>query len=193
MNAVIDLEMGPHIAVCRERTLPLALLEPQPAVTQETDELLALGGPRAGRDQRGIQLLGHVKMIALEPTSRYSCVLGKGDQLVRGGVADQVRPQPSVRGPAWWVDPDRHPLLLASGCRPQCFHDVAEVAQIDPQHQARSITATPLEAGREPRRAKATRRAAPPLQGNRPSRVVQLQWLRRRASGLEAAPVGTYS
>src|SRR5450759_5306605 len=118
MKAVLSLEMGQNIAVGRERPLPLALLEPQAAVTQKTGELLTSSGARAGRDQSGIQLLGHVKMVAVKPTSSYAGPHGEPVQFVIGGVADDMRPQPAVRGPAWWIDPDRHRLLPASGCRP---------------------------------------------------------------------------
>src|SRR5450631_1430518 len=118
MKTVLGLQTGQNIAVCRERPLPLALLEPQPAVTQKPGELLASPGSRAGRDQRAVQLLGHVKMVAVKPPSSYTGPSGERVELVIGSVADDVRPQPAVRGPAWWVDPDRHRRLPASGCRP---------------------------------------------------------------------------
>src|SRR5665647_3114828 len=102
MKAVPDLHTGQHIAVCRQRSLPFALLEPQPAVPKKAGQLLAFRGPRAGRNQHRVPLLRDVKVVAVKPASRYAGQRGEGMQLVIGGVADHVRPQPSMRGPAWW-------------------------------------------------------------------------------------------
>ena len=90
MEAVVDVEMGQHVAVGGERPLTLALLETQPAVTQPAGQLRALHRPRARRDQRVIRLLWHVKVVALEPTSGYAGPRRERLQLIRGGVADQV-------------------------------------------------------------------------------------------------------
>src|SRR5665811_1692648 len=108
MKAVSDVDMGQHIAVGGERSLALALLESQPAVTQEPGELLASRWPRAGLDECGIQPLGHVEMVAFEPTGGYAGLRRERAQLVIRAVTDQVRPQPAVCRPAGWVDPDRH-------------------------------------------------------------------------------------
>src|SRR5450631_1189991 len=112
MKTVPDVNLVQHIAVCRQRRLPLALLETQTAVAQKAGELLASGGPRPRREQRRIRLLGDVIVIAVKPALRHASRPGKGPQLLIGGVADHVRPHLAVRGPAWWVDPDRHRLLL---------------------------------------------------------------------------------
>src|SRR5450631_352629 len=108
MNAVPGLDLRQHVAVCRQRSLPLALLEPQPAVPQEAGQLPAPDGLRAGRDPLRIRLLRDVEVIAVIPPSWYAGLHGKGVQLVIGGVTDHVRPQTAARRPAWWVDPDRH-------------------------------------------------------------------------------------
>src|SRR5450759_1163934 len=108
MKTVSDVDMGQDIAVCGERSLPLALLESQPSVPQEPGELLAFRWPRTGRDECGIQLLGHVEVVALEPAGGYAGLRRERAQLVIRAVTDQVRPQPAVGGPAGWVDPDRH-------------------------------------------------------------------------------------
>src|SRR5450631_684949 len=118
MKAVLSLEMRQHVAICGQRSLPLALLEPQTAVPQEPGELLAFCRPGAGRDQRWVRLRRDVKMVPVKPPNRYASPGGEGVQLVIGRVTDHVRPQTAVRRPAGWVDPDRHRLLLISGCRP---------------------------------------------------------------------------
>src|SRR5450631_2188115 len=118
MNAVPGLDLGQHVAVCRQRSLPLALLEPQTTVPKKAGELLASDGPRAGGYRRRVRLLRDVEVIAVIPPRGYAGLRGKGAQLVIGGVTDHVRPQVAVGRPAWWVDPDRHRLLPSSGCRP---------------------------------------------------------------------------
>src|ERR1035437_11093451 len=118
MKAVVGFEPGQDIAVCRQRSLPLSFLEPQPAVTQKASELLAFRGLRAGCDQCGVRLLGNIEVIAVKPPRRHTGPQSKGVQLVIGGVTDHMRPQTAVRRPAWWGDPDRHPLLPSPGPAP---------------------------------------------------------------------------
>src|SRR5674476_1186709 len=81
------------------------------------DELHAFA-LRAGCDQCGVRLLGNIEVIAVKPPRRHTGPQSKGVQLVIGGVTDHMRPQTAVRRPAWWVDPDRHRLLLISGADP---------------------------------------------------------------------------
>ncbi len=65
-----------------ERSLPFAFLEPEPAVTQAAGKVLAPRRLRAGGDQRGIQLLRHVKVVAVEPACRNAGPPGERLQLV---------------------------------------------------------------------------------------------------------------
>jgi hypothetical protein len=90
VKAVPDVKVGQDVAICSEWPLPFAFLEPQPAVPQPSGKLLATSRFRTSRDQRGIPLLGHVKVVALETTSRYADPLGEALQLVVRGIADQV-------------------------------------------------------------------------------------------------------
>ena len=64
--------------------------------------------PYSGVHQRLVPLARDVIVVVIEPSRRNLLGGGKGVQLVVRLVADQVRPHPAVRRPAWRVDQDAH-------------------------------------------------------------------------------------
>ena len=66
---------------------------------QPADELVAVDVHGAGGDEPGVRLVGHVVVIAIESAARDAVRRGERVQLVEVAVADQMRPQPAVRGP----------------------------------------------------------------------------------------------
>jgi hypothetical protein len=87
---------------------PIASGLPQPGRAQPTQQLPRVDRERAGVHQRLVPLARDVIVVVIEPSHRNLLGGGKGVQLVVGLVADQVRPHPAVRRPAWRVDQDAH-------------------------------------------------------------------------------------
>src|SRR5205823_591004 len=81
-----------------------------PAAQARTDEachqLLRADRLGAQRQGRFVQVGGHVVVVAFEGTRRDAEALGELVELAEGHVADQMRPEPPVRGPEGAVDED---------------------------------------------------------------------------------------
>lgn len=67
---------------------------------------------RTGGHEARVAGFGDVVMIQIEAASRHAVRRGEGVQFIERAVADQMRPQPSMSGPAGVVDQDRHPSML---------------------------------------------------------------------------------
>ncbi len=70
-------------------------------------------------DELGDEVVRNVVVISVEAARRDVVDPGEGVQLVKALVADQVRPEPAVRGPERIVDEDGHDSIVegdAQGC-----------------------------------------------------------------------------
>jgi len=99
--------------MCRTRS-PLRRCEAKAGRPKSTYELTALDLQRAGGDELGSMLVGHVVVVTLEPSAREPGRVGERPELVERLVAHEVAPLPAAPPPPGLVDQDRHPRQAAT-------------------------------------------------------------------------------
>ena len=70
---------------------------------------------RTGGEEPRQRVLGNVVVVAVESAGRDALLLGERVQLGQIRVADEMRPQPAVRGPDGVVDENGPVAILGRG------------------------------------------------------------------------------